>query len=111
MTLYQATIATQHSVKASGLDGIWAKLRDYFPGMRTYNNGLKWRLVFIVPEDVAPEWVLAQPVTDTRSRKWQSLEQYVVPFPVDRKRGTYVDTSSQGSDRITDLVALDNSTV
>lgn len=82
VTLYQATISTQHTVEASGLDGIWAKLSTHFPAIRAYNSGLKWRLVFIVPEDVAPEWKWAQPITNTITRKWKSLEQYVVPFPV-----------------------------
>lgn len=81
LTLFKATISPHHSVKASGLDSIWAKLQPNFPQMKTYGS-LKWRLVFLVPKEVAPEWRWAQPITtDLGDRAWgKSLMQFVVPL-------------------------------
>jgi len=82
VTLFQATISSEHSVNAKGLNVIWKKLKGNFYEKKKYTD-YQWQLVFVVPSDVEPKWKLPQPITlDSNKRAWSNLSQYVVSLPV-----------------------------
>ena len=82
VTLFQATIQKNHSVKAKGLHFVWDALHS--AGQKPLRHW-KWRLVFVVPEDVEKHWKKVQPIDfggKQPERKWdEHVEQFVWVLP------------------------------
>jgi hypothetical protein len=86
VTLYQATIQRSHSVKAKGLDFVWDALAEGTPLVkRLMPSARKWRVVFLIPEEVEAHWEKPQDIDFggiKPKRQWgQYVEQFVGVLP------------------------------
>ena len=94
ITLFQSTVSTSHSVKATGLDFIWDALNHAKNGA-TKDEGktiqglfptkTKWRLIFVVPKRVEHSWQSWQNIDfggRGPRRQWGNyIEQSVLEYP------------------------------
>jgi hypothetical protein len=84
VTLYQATIQKSHSVKAKGLDFVWDALtlvEGTSDAKRLQpSSARKWRLVFLVPEEVKEHWKTAQDIDFGGIKQKRPWDQYVEQF-------------------------------
>jgi hypothetical protein len=92
MTLFQATVAPDHDIKASGLDFLWdavaqATRESAITGLKLPSAENKWRIVFVVPSHVRDKWAVPQKIDfggKKPKRQWEKyLEQYVLVLPAD----------------------------
>ena len=83
VTLYQPTIggSLSSSVKAKGLDYIWDALKDASGGkILLPKKGKRWRLVFLVDEDVDKHWKTARGIDFGGTKPKHQWEDYIQQF-------------------------------
>ncbi|KAM6492730.1 hypothetical protein JOM56_012454 [Amanita muscaria] len=105
LTSFQITINVKHPVAVSGLKRIQQSLKRNagLAGLRPSIHGRHWRLIFVVPEDLATDFPWQEFEGDTTTGEWAAkVDQYVLGLPVDEvfQIGTSLSIESGSGNRV-----------
>jgi len=81
LTGIYATVHTEHPVAVVGLQRIrsWLKRDSIFSNLEPSIPGNHWRLIFVVPEEIASTFQIQRLEGDTDSNEWSNkVDQYVL---------------------------------
>jgi hypothetical protein len=96
LTCIQITIKDKYPVAVLGLRRIqgWLKLCTPLADLRPSTSGNHWRLIFVVPDTVAPTFGLQDLEGDTDKCEWaKKVDQYVLGIKKDVLWGRAIKTS------------------
>ena len=86
LTGIHITVQTEHLVEVVGLQRIqsWLKRESILANLRPSIQGNHWRLIFVVPEQIASTFQIQKFEGDTDSNEWfEKVDQYVLGIEED----------------------------